>query len=49
MLNDQLKNLQNKLENELEESMSIDKELAADVSRTVDCEECIRRLEIWVN
>ena len=42
VLNDQLKKLQNKLENELEE-------LAADVGRTVDCEECIRSLEIWVN
>jgi hypothetical protein len=29
-----------KLENELEESVNMDKELAADVSRTFDCEEC---------
>ena len=40
VINDQLKNLQTKLENELEESISMDKELAADISRSFDCEEC---------
>ena len=40
VINDQLKNLQTKLENELEESISMDKELAAYVSRTIDWEEC---------
>ena len=40
VINDKLKNLQTKLENELEESISMDKELAADVSRTFDWEEC---------
>ena len=37
------KNLQRKLENELEERLSMDEELAADVIRTFDCKECGER------
>ena len=48
VLNEQLKNLETKLENELKESIeSIDEELSADVGTTFDCDECSEKLKMW--
>ena len=40
VLSEKLNNLETKLENELEESMSIDEELATDVETSSNCDEC---------